>query len=113
MHIRQYLFIHKTIPYNEILKNVNGILFFIFFFFGRIVFQIRVSILLFSWQYVQYQEKVTLHVNNRKIVLNGVFGVGKGLLLVRDFRAGDHTHIKLLLAFSHAQADQANDHRFY
>jgi hypothetical protein len=43
MHIRQLLYIHTKIPFHSALDLVNGVLFFIFFLFGRFIFQLRLA----------------------------------------------------------------------
>jgi hypothetical protein len=49
MHIRQLLYIHTKIPFHSMVDMINGIVFLLSFLFGRFVFQLRLSYLLFDY----------------------------------------------------------------
>ena len=54
MHARQFLYLHPTLPFNSALKLVNSILFFLTYFFGRFIFQVRLAYEFFKWLSTEY-----------------------------------------------------------
>jgi hypothetical protein len=38
LHMRQFLFLHTSVPFHGAIKIVNSVLFFITFLFGRFIF---------------------------------------------------------------------------
>jgi TLC domain len=49
LHFRQFLFMHTTIPFYGLLKTINSVFFFFSFFFGRYVFQLRLTYVWFTY----------------------------------------------------------------
>ena len=64
MHIRQLLYIHTKIPFHSMVDSINGILFAVFFLFGRFIFQLRLAFHFFIcikeiWESGQYHKDYT------------------------------------------------------
>lgn len=58
MHIRQFLFMHPSVPGHKQLTMVNSIMFLVSFFFGRFVFQLRLAYEFFKSLGHQYTTRV-------------------------------------------------------